>query len=80
MQNPFLPNNIADGTLLPQAIPGGTGTRPKASGADEKLIHFLKVCCSRFRLQLIAIYCNRRGGVDSTPHTSFSSVQKARAE
>ena len=35
VQNPFLPNNIGDGTLLPQAIPGGTGTRPKAGGARE---------------------------------------------
>ena len=32
---PILPNNIGDGTLLPQAIPGGTGTRPKAGGAHE---------------------------------------------
>ena len=32
-QNPFLPNNIGDGTLL-QAIPG-TVTRPKAGGAHE---------------------------------------------
>ena len=28
-------NNIKDGTLLPQVIPGGTGTRPKARGAHE---------------------------------------------
>ena len=34
-QNPFLPNNIGDGAFLPQAIPGGTGTRPKAGGAHE---------------------------------------------
>ena len=33
--NPFLTNNIGDGTLLPQAILGGTGTRPKAGGAHE---------------------------------------------
>ena len=31
----FSPNNIGDGTLLPQVIPGGTGTRPKAGGAHE---------------------------------------------
>ena len=40
VQNPFLPNNIGDGTLLPQAIPGGTGTRPKA-GELMSSIHFL---------------------------------------
>ena len=28
-------NNIKDGTLLPQVVPGGTGTRPKAGGAHE---------------------------------------------
>ena len=33
--NPFLLNNIGDGTLLPQEIPGGTGIRPKAGGAHE---------------------------------------------
>ena len=35
VQNPFLFNNIIDGTLLPRVIPGGTGTRPKAGGAHE---------------------------------------------
>ena len=35
VQNLFLFNNIKDGTLLPQVIPGGTGTRPKAGGAHE---------------------------------------------
>ena len=38
--NPFLLNNIGDGTL-PQAIPGGTGTRPKAGGAHERTIQFI---------------------------------------
>ena len=76
VQNPFIPNNIGDGTLLPPAIPGGTGTRPKAGGAHE-FNFFFDVCCSRFRLQLRAISCDRRGGVDSTPHTS---VHNARAE
>ena len=33
-------NNIKDGTFLPQAIPGGTGTRPEAGGAHEWSIHF----------------------------------------
>ena len=32
--------NIGDGTLPPQSIPGGTGTRPKASGAHEKSNQF----------------------------------------
>ena len=36
VQNPFLYNNIIDGTLLPRVIPGGTWrTRPKAGGAHE---------------------------------------------
>ena len=38
LQNPFLLNNIRDGTL-PQAIPGGTGTRPKVGGAHEWSIY-----------------------------------------
>ena len=42
VQNPFLPNNIGDVTLLPQAIPGGTGTRPKVAGSHETSIHFSK--------------------------------------
>ena len=35
VQNPFLFNNIRDGTLHPQVIPGGTATRPKAGGAHK---------------------------------------------
>ena len=35
VQNQFLFSNVKDGTLLPQVIPGGTGTRPKAGGAHE---------------------------------------------
>ena len=38
--NPFLLNNIGDGTL-PRAIPGGTGTRPEAGGAHERTIQFI---------------------------------------
>ena len=55
MQNLFLVNNIKDGTLLPQVITGGTGTRPKAGGAHEfNSFSFSKmVCCSSFRLQLM---------------------------
>ena len=60
VQNRFLFNNIKDGTLLPQVIPGGTGTRPKAGGAHEFNSFFEKVCCSRFRLQLMPICCKRR--------------------
>ena len=33
---PIFFNNIRDGTLLPQVIPGGTGTRPKAGGVSCK--------------------------------------------
>ena len=58
MQNLFLFNNIKDGTLLPQVIHGGIGTRPKAGGAHE--FNSFSICCSSFRLQLMAICCNRR--------------------
>ena len=34
MQNLYLFNNIKDGTLLLPVIPGGTGTRLKAGGAQ----------------------------------------------
>ena len=39
MQNPFLFNNIKDGTLLPQVIPGGTGTC--GEGEDVVGVHTL---------------------------------------
>ena len=79
--NPFLFNNIGDGTFLLQAIPGGTGTRPQDDGAHERTIHFFffeKIgCCSRFRLQLIAIYCNRwRVCRQYTSHVTFSLAQR----
>ena len=48
LHNPFLLINIADDTLLPQAIPGGTVTRPKAGGAHESSIHFLFVAVVSF--------------------------------
>ena len=35
VQNTFLFNDIRGGTLLPQVILGGIGTRPKAGGAHE---------------------------------------------
>ena len=74
VQNPFLFNNIKDGTILSQVIPGGTGTRPKACGA-HKFNSLLKKngCCSRVRLQLMAICCNRREGCGQyTSHVTFS--------
>ena len=44
LQNQYLHSNTGDG-ILPQAIPGGTGTRPKAGGAHDNFfkgsIHFL---------------------------------------
>ena len=43
VQNLFLFNNIRDGTILPQVIHGGSGTRPKAGGAHE-LNSFFKNC------------------------------------
>ena len=41
LQNPFLLNNIGDGTV-PRAILGGTGTRPKIDGAHERSIFLLQ--------------------------------------
>ena len=43
VQNPFLFNKKTDGTLLPQVIPGGTGTRQKDGGAHE-FNSFFKKC------------------------------------
>ena len=64
VQNPFLVNNIRVGTLLPQGIPGGTGTRPKVGEAHELNSFFKLFVAVRFRLRLT-------GGVDSAPHTSL---------
>ena len=48
------------------------GTRPKAGGAHE-FIFFWFVCCSRFRVQLIAIYCSRWEVCGQyTSHVTFS--------
>ena len=60
LQNQFLHNNTGDGTLL-RAIP--CGTRPKAGGAHDKILrgHFILFYYSWFRLQSMAIHCNRRG-------------------
>ena len=35
MQNLFLFKGIKGGTLLPQVLDGGNGTRPKAGGAHK---------------------------------------------
>ena len=73
LQNQYLHNNTGDGTLL-QATPGGTGTRPKAGGAHEILQEVNSFFCySWFRLQLMAIHCNRREVETGTTHTSFFS-------
>ena len=64
VQNPFLVNNIRVGTLLPQVIPGGTGTRPKVGGAHESNSFFKLFVAVRFRLRLT-------GGVDGASHTSL---------
>ena len=72
-QNQYLHSNTGDGTL-PQATPGET--RPKVGGARDKFLrgHFiLFFCYSWFRLQSMAIHCNRRGVQTGTPHTSFFS-------
>ena len=47
--------------------------------AHEFSSFFNIVCCGWFRLQLIAIYCNRRGCRRHTSHVTFS-VHNARAE
>ena len=57
-QNKYLHSNTGDGTL-PQANPGGT--RPKVGGAHDKNLSDLFFCNSWFRLQSMAIHCNRRG-------------------
>ena len=66
LQNQYLHSNTGDG-ILPQAILGRTGTRPKAGGAHDenlkrmKCVQILFFCYSWFRLQLMTIHCNRRG-------------------
>ena len=52
-------------------------------GHVQKLVEvnsFFFVCCSWFRLQLIAIYCNRRGVWTDTPHTSLFLLHSAHTE
>ena len=40
-------------------------------------IHFSSVCCGRFRLQLIALCCNRGVCKQYTSHVNFSSSENA---
>ena len=56
-KNPFLQNNTGD-DILRQALRGGTSL----NGIGSELIRFFKwpFCYSWFRLQLMAIHCNRR--------------------
>ena len=57
MQNPLLLNSIKDGTLLPQVVHGGIGTRPNAGGAHEFNSFFCKknVCCCQVQLSVPAM-------------------------
>ena len=70
LQISFLQNNTGDGILL-QALRGGTSLNGLGSELIKKLSDIF--CYSWFRLQLIAIHCNRRGVWTDTPHTSFFS-------
>ena len=56
-QNPLLHNNTGDG-ILPQALHGGTSLNG-IGGAHKKFLSDL-FCYSWFRLQSVAIHCNRR--------------------
>ena len=62
---------IQEMDTLPQAIPGGT--RPTGvSGAHNKIWSDFLLCYSWFRLQSMAIHCNRRWDVDRcTLHIIF---------
>ena len=63
--------NTVDGIPF-QAHRGGT----RLDGIGNELIRFFKLiffCYSWFRLQSMAIHCNRRGVWTDTPHTSFFS-------
>ena len=52
-------------------------------GHVQKLVELMSsiqviFCCSRFRLQLIAIYCKQRSVYTDTPHTSLFLLHSAR--
>ena len=50
LKNQYLHINTGDGALL-QAIPGGTGTRPKVGGAPDNFLRGRFIFCySWFRL------------------------------
>ena len=72
----FLQNNTGGGIPL-QAHRGGTSL--DGIGSELIRVFFKKntdqssFCCSWFRLQLMAIHCNRRGVYTDTPRTSFFS-------
>ena len=54
LQNQYLHNNSGDG-ILPQVIPGGTGTRPKVGGAHDNVFKRMKWPRSfSFLLQLVS--------------------------
>ena len=54
LQNQLLRSNIGDGTL-PQAIHGGTGRRPKAGGAHDKIFKEDEVAQIFVLLVLVAV-------------------------
>ena len=68
LQNQFLHNNIGYGTL-PQAIHGGTRLTG-VGGAHNKFVKW-SFCYSWFRLQSMAIHCNRRCVDRYTLHVIF---------
>ena len=72
LQNPFLQRNIGDG-ILPQATLGVTRLTVVGGAPSNKCFKRPLFCCSWFRLQTMAIHCNRRVVYTDTPHTSFFS-------
>ena len=73
VQNLFLFTNIKDGTLPPQVVPGGTGTRPQAGGAHV----FNSFFCLLQKVSFTADsnLLQPTGCVDSAPHTSHLLMQ-----
>ena len=71
VQNPILSNNVKDGTLLPQVILVGTGTRPKAGGGHE-CNFFVNCLLQQVWFTADSNLLQPTGVcVDSTLHTSF---------
>ena len=76
MQNQFLFNSTKGGTLPPQVLHGGVGT--KASGAHENN-SFLNVFVAVSSFTADSNLLQPTGDVNSTPRTSpFSRSQRAR--